>query len=158
MPCLSMYLDRPDTTLLLAWLNDDPEIAFLVLAGRKTRPTKKLRQLLASGQGCTFYDIGGLSSLVHIENRWIAVPRLETLPDGRYTLWHVPSGPLPLLYGNQPGQRGPACEHPHVGRAMTLAQALGREDGIIEDPWSGWVERNPGRTPASRTSARVTPA
>lgn len=31
--------------------------------------------------------------------KWIAIMTLEALPDGRYCLWHVPSGPLPLFRG-----------------------------------------------------------
>jgi hypothetical protein len=31
--------------------------------------------------------------------KWVAVQSIELLKDGRYCLWHVPSGPLPLFRG-----------------------------------------------------------
>lgn len=52
--------------------------------------------------------------------KWAAVPRIERLKPGRYCLWHVPSGPLPLFRG--------ANEPP----------------GLIENPFSGWVEVKAG--------------
>src|SRR5262249_16954594 len=69
----------------------------------------------------TFYC--GVSGLVEVENRWAAVKHLDALPDGHYTLWHIPGGPLPLL------------------------AAEGGQDGVIPDPWAGWLERRPGADP-----------
>ena len=51
-------------------------------------------------------------------SRWKAVATLTTLLTGRYTLWHLPTGPLPLL-----------------GPARTQA-------GWVEDPWQGWREQS----------------
>lgn len=51
---------------------------------------------------------------------WVACTRLEHLVDGRYCLWHVPSGPLPLL------------------------RARGEPVGTVEDPWVGWNEVRSG--------------
>ncbi|HJT77944.1 MAG TPA: hypothetical protein VJ739_12145 [Gemmataceae bacterium] len=143
MAWLPMYLDRPDADLLLSWLNEDEEIAFIVLAGRKTRPTEQLERLRASGQSFTFYAISGMAQLVEVKNRWRAVQRLDALPDGKYTLWHVPGGPLPLLAGD----RRPRSRR-QAGRGFTLAQALGHEDGTVPDPWAGWIERQPGADPS----------
>jgi hypothetical protein len=121
MAWLPMYLDRPDAALLLSWLNEDEEVAFIVLAESHVRQTEKLRRLLDSGQGFTFYNLlGGLPQGVKVVNRWVAVPRLESMPDGHYTLWHVPSGPLPQS----------------------------REDRMIRDPWAGWLETRPGADPS----------
>ena len=54
-------------------------------------------------------------------SRWRAVATIESFPRRRYALWHVPSGPLPLL--------GP-----------TGAQPI----GWIEDPGRGWQEQRSG--------------
>lgn len=56
--------------------------------------------------------------------RWRAVARLEILTYGRYCLWHLPSGPLPLL-----GQG-------------TI------EDSQVPDPWAGWQEVRTGAEPS----------
>lgn len=146
MACLAMYLDKPDVHLLLSWLNDDPEIAFITLKERKTRPTTELKRLLKRKQGFTFY--GGIKGLMHVENHWIAVKRLDGLPDGIYTLWHVPSGPLPLLAGNGPlkVRKDPLGFGP--SRSMTIKQALGYEDDVIDNAWAGWIEREPGADPS----------
>jgi hypothetical protein len=60
------------------------------------------------------------------QGRWRAVARLDRAPPGRTGLWHVPSGPLPLVGGT----------------------GLDSPDGQIPDPWAGWAdpreEGNPG--------------
>ena len=55
---------------------------------------------------------------------WIATARHPRLV-GRMGLWHIPSGPLPLLSADP------------VERALDW----------IHDPWSGWQERRAGRNP-----------
>jgi hypothetical protein len=58
-------------------------------------------------------------------SRWKAIAALTSVPAGRYGLWHVPSGPLPLL-------------------------GLSRErEGWIADPSSGWEELKPGFDPST---------
>ena len=52
--------------------------------------------------------------------KWIAVSSLESLVNGRYCLWHIPSGPLPL-------DRGP-----------------NEKPGEITNPFAGWVEARTG--------------
>ncbi|MCC7418729.1 MAG: hypothetical protein IT428_00470 [Planctomycetaceae bacterium] len=66
--------------------------------------------------------------------RWRAVARLEILTYGRYCLWHLPSGPLPLL-----GQG-------------TI------EDSQVPDPWAGWQEVRTGAEPSDPYSGPDTPA
>lgn len=52
--------------------------------------------------------------------RWIATAQLDAWPGRIIALWHIPSGPLPLLSaGNAP-------------------------DTWITDPWKGWTERLAG--------------
>jgi len=59
------------------------------------------------------------------KGQWKAVRTLESIEPGRYGLWHVPSGPLPLLH---PGSAAPSD---------------------IEDPFSGWSELRPGADPCT---------
>lgn len=56
--------------------------------------------------------------------KWVAHGTIHGVEDGRFCLWHVPSGPLPLL--------SPSAETVEV-----------------EDPWSGWTELRAG---ANRTT------
>lgn len=53
---------------------------------------------------------------------WIDKRGVETLTDGRYYLWHIPSGPLPLLFRK-------------TGKIHT---------GRIDNPFEGWQERITG--------------
>jgi hypothetical protein len=53
--------------------------------------------------------------------RWIAVPTTEAIQKSRICLWHIPSGPLPLL-------------HPHPSKKIDP----------ISDPWAGWEELRVG--------------
>ncbi len=52
--------------------------------------------------------------------KWIAVKSLSALPNGRYCLWHVPSGALPLIRG------------------------VNDAPGEIRDPFDGWTEARAG--------------
>ena len=54
------------------------------------------------------------------EHRWIAVKKVEYSADCRICLWHIPSGPLPLL------------------------REKGQEIGVVGDPWKGWTEERAG--------------
>jgi len=83
-----MYLHGTDVDLLVAHLDEDDELAWLVSTGPET---------------------------------WAARPQHPQLPERRFGLWHVTSGPLPLLAPLGDG-----------------------EDGWVEDPWTGWKERRPG--------------
>lgn len=56
---------------------------------------------------------------------WIAKKNLNYEGDMQYCIWHVPSGPLPLLRPN------------------------GQKEGLVEDPWQGWQEERVGADPTS---------
>lgn len=58
-------------------------------------------------------------------NRWKAVSAATYQGASRYCIWHVPSGPLPLLSDSNT---------PEV---------------IVADPWSGWQEVRGGADPSS---------
>jgi hypothetical protein len=58
--------------------------------------------------------------------RWKAVQTVDALFGKRHAIWHVPSGPLPLLPG-----------------------VHGNPDDQIMDPWRGWTERRAGADPAT---------
>ena len=55
--------------------------------------------------------------------KWKAVHSIEQYEDIRYCLWHIKSGPLPLLCKNFP-------------------------DGKISDPFKGWKEKRTGSDPS----------
>jgi hypothetical protein len=52
--------------------------------------------------------------------QWIAKAAIPFSGDARYCLWHVPSGPLPLL------------------------RDKGNDNGLILDPWKPWAEERTG--------------
>ncbi len=52
---------------------------------------------------------------------WIARAQVTELPDGKYTLWHIPGGSLPLL------------SRTAAGKAT-----------MIPDPFAGWTEQRRG--------------
>jgi hypothetical protein len=56
--------------------------------------------------------------------RWIARQTLDHVQDGNYCIWHVDSGPLPL-----------------IGAQREIS-------GVIENPWSGWTEERTGGDPS----------
>lgn len=82
MGWLPIFVDEPDAKLLIDWLNQEDEIAFLMSVGR---------------------------------GKWKAESSVADLKDGEYSLWHIPSGPLPLGYSNY-------------------------DQRIIANPWQGWTE------------------
>lgn len=55
---------------------------------------------------------------------WRATSSHPALSPGRYCLWHVPSGPLPLL------------------------RPKGAIDGVVADPFAGWREERAGADPS----------
>lgn len=57
--------------------------------------------------------------------RWRAVGSVPALDSERICLWHVPSGPLPLL-----------------------RPSSSRDVGSVTDPWSGWEELRAGADPS----------
>lgn len=96
-----MYLTQQDVELLNNWLNQEVELAFLVSNGNRKWIAKKEHDISA--------DLATQKSgLSYVE----------------YNLWHVPSGPLPLL---------------------DLASAASAQ---IADPWAGWTEVRAGANSA----------
>lgn len=57
--------------------------------------------------------------------KWKAVPSISSLQPGRYCLWHLPSGSLPLFKGSD--------IHP----------------GEVENPFEGWAEVKAGANPST---------
>jgi hypothetical protein len=56
---------------------------------------------------------------------WRAHKSVNSLPDGKYLLWHIPGGPLPLI------------------------ESDGLDHGsVVENPWNGWREQRPGGDPS----------
>ncbi|MFT3827388.1 MAG: hypothetical protein QM731_25930 [Chitinophagaceae bacterium] len=103
MAWISMYLLDKDVELLNHWLNQEEEIAFLVSNGHKEWIAQKEHSIIA--------DIGK-QNFGNKHN--FAMPHYA-----EYNLWHVPSGPLPLLAANK--------------------------DDKIDNPWLGWTENITGR-------------
>lgn len=83
--------------MLLDWLNNDGEIAWIVPVGPK---------------------------------QWKTVSQLSSLKVGQNFMWHVPSGPLPLVYVDG--------KVPFPGRPDWMVPNL--KSRPIEDPWTGWTE------------------
>jgi hypothetical protein len=53
--------------------------------------------------------------------KWIAKKIVDRLEQGRYCLWHTPSGPLPLLQANPT-----------------------KQNQMVMNPWNGWKEKRTG--------------
>lgn len=84
---ITFVADEDDFRTILAFLSDNPDVAFIVTAG---------------------------------PGRWRAVERLDRVDVDRIGLWHIPSGPLPLVSAKP-----------------------GAPDRPIDDPWHGWTEKGP---------------
>ena len=127
MPSLSFFIDDQDVALMLARLNRDPEIAFIVpdvLRGAESavlqRASTSSRQVLQ-----VHHVRGGVPDEMKIQqlkdSRWKAVGSIDALTDGLNSLWHVPAGPLPLIKLD-PGPLPLRLQYPP-----------------IPDPWAGWI-------------------
>lgn len=88
MPFLSFFADEQDAKTLLNWLNAEHEIAFIVQDSTQTSKQRK----------------------------WKAGQTINQFAAKQYSLWHVPTGLLPL---DAEGQN-------------------------ISNPWDGWTELRPG--------------
>jgi hypothetical protein len=84
MPWIPIYADEEDFGMVLNFLNQCDEVAFIVSDGPR---------------------------------RWRATQTIPRMGAARICLWHVPSGPLPLL-------------HPPPSKTVDF----------VEDPWIGWTE------------------
>ena len=58
--------------------------------------------------------------------KWIAKKSIDRLEQGRNCLWHIPSGPLPLLQANP-----------------------NKPDQAVKNPWKGWKEKRTGANPTT---------
>ncbi|XDD41695.1 hypothetical protein AB3N58_10270 [Leptospira sp. WS60.C2] len=90
MGWIPLYLDKEDLKTIINILNDDPEIAFIINNGFNKR------------------------------NKWIAKNNIDNYNLERYTLWHIPTGALPLLI-----------------------EGSDRDD-LILNPYEGWEEKRTG--------------
>ena len=113
MAWLPMYLMREDVELLNDWLNLEDEIAFLTSNGNKRWIARKAHNILVDIEGRDF-------------SNQVRVPKYI-----EYNLWHIPSGPLPL-----------------IGTSMSETLKFWNKDQDKEkkvlDPWSGWKEVRTG--------------
>jgi hypothetical protein len=53
-------------------------------------------------------------------DKWRAVNRVTSLPDGKHAIWHDPGGPLPRF------------------------NSRGQPVGVVGNPWRGWTAHRPG--------------
>lgn len=111
-----MYLLKNDVAYLNDWLNQEEEIAFLISQGHK--------QWIA----CEKHDMLGDIWRQKLGNSYdFLVPNFV-----EYNLWHIPSGPLPLIESNSEGLK------------LKFNEEKCNDDGKINDPWSGWTEIRTG--------------
>ncbi len=84
---------------------------------------------------CVAEDLDALLQLLSDEmafiipdgaGRWKAVESFVPTDGSRTALWHIPSGPLPLLHRDRDAS-----------------------DGVIKNPYSGWEEERAGADPAT---------
>lgn len=125
MPYFAFFADGQDLNLLLDRFNADPENAFIVPDGPLDPEVAYVDRLRASMRGrteaVTFFRPFGVADDGY-RQRWKAVRPVESLKDGAHCLWHIPSGPLPMI----------AESGPHK---------------VISDPWGGWTEQRQGGNP-----------
>ena len=117
-----MYLLEKDVEFLSDWLSQDEEIAFLLSNGPEQWIAQKECEILATPAIKT-----GLRTFELLPKEIAAITPGNFLTGKKFDfqLWHIPSGPLPLL-----------------GTAST-ASGLAPEayqDEEIENPWLGWIE------------------
>ena len=96
MAWLPMYLDKEDLVTVIELLNNDPEVAFIIQNGFNKR------------------------------RKWIAVEKLYNYDLERYCIWHIPSGPLPLLV------------------KLALLNEGEENNQIVTHPFEGWEEKQTG--------------
>jgi len=111
-----MYLLEEDVAVLNGWLNQEDEIAFLVSHGQN--------KWIATRQHNICRDIGAQK---FGQDDDFVIPNFV-----EYNLWHVPSGPLPLLESNSGGGK------------LKFNKDDWNDDGRIPNPWSGWTEIRTG--------------
>lgn len=117
-----MYLLEKDIEFLNDWLNQEEEVAFLLGDGPRRWIARKECTILSMPAIKT-----GLRTCELLPEEITAITPGNFLTGKKYdfNLWHVPSGPLPLL-----------------GTAPTVAGLSPEEyvDAAISNPWQGWEE------------------
>jgi hypothetical protein len=111
MAWLPMYLLESDVEFLNDWLNQEEEIAFLVSNGNKRWIAKKQHEIIK--------DIG----TQEMGSGNFKIPNFI-----EYNLWHIPSGPLPLIKRNKGGV------------TLRLKKEDWEFDNEVPNPWLGWTE------------------
>ena len=83
----------------------------------------------ATDYGAIRDHLNSEASLAYITSagpgKWVAVRTVESLVSGHHCLWHIPSGPLPLLRGKD------------------------QDNDQILDPFVAWTEVHPGADPST---------
>jgi hypothetical protein len=116
MAWIPMYMLKDDVAFLSDWLSQEEEIAFLISEGQKKWIAKK------------HHDIpGDIGTQKFSPGSDISIPDFV-----EYNLWHIPSGPLPLLESNSGSVK------------LKFAKEDRKDDGKILDPWAGWTEIRTG--------------
>jgi hypothetical protein len=145
MPALSFFIDEHDLRVLVDRLNADPEIAFIVPDGLPGQKNRNREQAGSSWQPAVSVRRGQDGDwALELEQpglqRWKAVRTVDTLADGRHSLWHIPAGALPLI-DTSPGPR-------------PLIVPEGPGYPTIPDAWAGWTGP-PGFGPGSHPWIRL---
>jgi hypothetical protein len=129
---LSFFADEQDARILLARLNADPEIAFIVPDGpRMPRPKERMPALppTVGRQHTVVVAILATCDSSGYWQRWRAVRPVDGLNDGEHILWHISAGPL--------------------------VSDDGREWRPIPDPWRGWTSERPFCRPNVMPAATI---
>ena len=112
-----MYLLESDIEFLNDWLNQEEGIAFLIPNGHKKWIAEKTHNILDDLRNPSKFFL-----------------RLRSR-SAEYSLWHVPSGPLPLI-------------QPHKGGVtLKLKKEDWKYEQVITNPWEGWTEQVTGSNP-----------
>lgn len=110
MGWLPLYLVHEDVEFLNDWLNQEEEIAFLVSNGPSKWIAEKQHDIIA--------DMQQQNAEGYINGNYL-----------NYSLWHIPSGPLPL-FGS--------------GNNKLRFHKEDWDESSIKDPWNGWTELRAG--------------
>ena len=130
MAWIPMYLLQADVEFLNDWLNQEDEIAFIVSNGHKKWIAKKEHHILPDiGTQCWEFDEAEFE-VWGSDKPDLSIPNFV-----EYQLWHVPSGPLPLL------------EPVDGGVKLKFKKDDWEEEGKVGNPWLGWTEHRTGANP-----------
>lgn len=72
------------------------------------------------------------------KRKWIAKNQVSHLDDGRYYLWHIPSGKLPLFKEGKVDILGESLR-----KRMNISGRTSVEAGWVKNPFEGWTELCP---------------